>query len=50
LLVAVLAQDRPIDLHEAYQDALSRGPQWRQRIERSLKRIPETDALLKGTG
>jgi hypothetical protein len=50
LLVAVLAQDRPTDLHEAYQDALSRGPQWRQRIERSLKRIPETDALLKGAG
>lgn len=41
-LVEVLAQDRPDELAEAYEDALSRGPRWRERIESSLKRMPET--------
>jgi len=47
LLVTALAQDRPTDLDEAYRDAMSRGPRWRQRIERSLKRSPRTAALLE---
>jgi hypothetical protein len=42
LLVAVLAEDRPQDLAEAYRDALDRGPRWRARIEASLSRIPKT--------
>jgi hypothetical protein len=41
-LVAVLSQDRPDELAQAYEDALSRGPRWRARIEASLKRMPET--------
>ncbi|MEJ8571681.1 nucleotidyltransferase family protein [Microbaculum marinum] len=41
-LVAVLSEDRPDDLAEAYEDALSRGPRWRERIAASLKRLPET--------
>lgn len=41
-LVALLAQDRPDELAEAYKDALSRGPRWRERIGASLKRMPET--------
>jgi hypothetical protein len=41
-LVAVLCQDRPDELAQAYEDALSRGPRWRERIEASLKRMPET--------
>lgn len=41
-LVAVLAEDRPDELAEAYEDALSRGPRWRERIDASLKRMPET--------
>jgi hypothetical protein len=45
-LIAVLAEDRPEELAEAYRDALSRGPRWRQRIEASLKRMPETAARL----
>lgn len=49
-LVAVLAQDRPDDLAEAYEDALSRGPRWRERIGASLKRMPETAEVLKGLG
>lgn len=45
-LITVLAEDRPHELQEAYEDALSRGPRWRERIEASLKRMPETRALL----
>lgn len=41
-LVAVLSEDRPDELAEAYEDALSRGPRWRERINASLKRMPET--------
>jgi len=41
-LIAVLAEDRPNELLEAYEDALSQGPRWRERIESSLKRMPET--------
>lgn len=47
-LVTVLAEDRPDDLAEAYQDALSRGPRWRQRIEASLKRMPKVAERLSG--
>lgn len=46
-LIEVLAQDRPDELREAYQDALSRGPRWKARIEASLSRMPETKALLE---
>lgn len=46
-LARVLAEDRPDDLRAAYADALSRGPRWRQRIEASLKRMPETEAILR---
>lgn len=45
-LIRVLAEDRPDDLAEAYDDALSRGPRWRARIGASLARMPETAALL----
>ena len=41
-LVAVLHEDRPSELAEAYEDALSRGRRWRDRIGASLKRMPET--------
>lgn len=43
----MLAEDRPDDLREAYADALSRGPRWRERLEASLKRMPETEAILR---
>jgi hypothetical protein len=45
-LVAALAEDRPDELAEAYEDALSRGSRWRERIEASLKRMPETEQRL----
>jgi hypothetical protein len=47
-LIRVLAEDRPGDLAEAYEDARTRGPQWRAHIDASLKRMPDTAALLAG--
>lgn len=47
-LISVLVQDRPDDLAEAYEDALSRGPRWRERITASLDVMPETKELLTG--
>jgi hypothetical protein len=41
-LIRVLAEDRPNELLEAYEEALSQGRRWRERIEASLKRMPET--------
>lgn len=49
-LIAVLAEDRPDDLAEAYEDALRRGPRWRERIAASLKRMPETAERLAASG
>jgi hypothetical protein len=40
LLIEVLSADRPDDLAEAYTDAMSRGPRWREHIEHSLSRSP----------
>jgi hypothetical protein len=45
-LIEILAEDRPDELQEAYEDALQRGPKWRQRIEASLARMPHTHARL----
>ncbi len=47
-LVSILAGDRPEELAEAYEDALSHGPRWRERIAASLKRMPETAERLSG--
>ena len=49
-LVEALERDRPDDLLEAWDDARSRGPRWRERMDRSLARMPETAALLAGLG
>jgi hypothetical protein len=49
ILISVLAEDRPVDLAEAYEAAVQSGPKWRQRIESSLRRAPtvaETLALV----
>jgi hypothetical protein len=50
LLIAVLAEDRPTDLLEAYEDAMSRGPRWEDRIGRSLKRSPGAASTLRAIG
>jgi hypothetical protein len=47
-LTAILAQDRPDDLREAYVEAKSRGPRWRERLEASLARLPDTAQFLHG--
>ena len=41
-LIRILAEDRPDDLAEAYDHALSQGPKWRERIAASLDRMPAT--------
>jgi hypothetical protein len=46
-LIDVLAEDRPDDLREAYEDALSREPRWRERLEASLARMPKTAEILR---
>lgn len=40
ILATILAEDRPADLTDAYDDAITRGPKWKTRIEQSLKRVP----------
>jgi len=40
ILAGILAEDRPVDLTDAYDDAMSRGPNWKVRIAQSLKRAP----------
>ena len=47
-LIRVLAQDRPDDLKDAYDDALSSGPKWGQRIEKSLKLLSGSRDILNG--
>lgn len=46
-LIEVLARDRPDDLAEAWEDARARGPRWRERMDRSLSRMPEALARLR---
>ena len=47
-LIRILAEDRPDDLAEAYEHALSQGSRWRDRIASSLGRMPATKDLLRG--
>lgn len=46
-LISALAEDRPDDLRDAYRDALARGPKWRERIETTLKQMPDVAELLE---
>lgn len=46
LMIAVLSEDRPTDLLEAYEDAMARGPRWRERLSRSLQQSPFAAAQL----
>ena len=45
-LVEALAEERPDDLRDAWEDARSRGPRWRERMDRTLARMPETAGRL----
>lgn len=46
-LIDALTEDRPDELREAYLDAQSRGQSWRDHLAASLKRLPQTAALLQ---
>jgi len=45
-LIKALAEDRPDDLEEALEDALSRGPRWSERLLRSAQKSPAARALV----
>lgn len=47
-LIDILATDRPDDLRDALDDALSRGKRWRERIESSLRKMPGLARTLDG--
>ena len=47
-LIEALALQRPEDLADAYEDARGRGKRWGQRIDASLKRMPEVGEILDG--
>jgi hypothetical protein len=39
-LIRVLAEARPDELKDAFDEAVSRGPKWRTKVEASLKKLP----------
>lgn len=49
-LIDILAEDRPDDLAEAFEDASSRGPRWRERIMSTLRQMPATRLRLVKAG
>ena len=49
-LIDVLAQDRPDDLADAWLDCTERGPRWRDRLEATLARMPQTRERLLEAG
>lgn len=46
LLIEALGELRPDELLDAYEEALARGPKWRERIAASLTRLPAAAAIL----
>lgn len=49
-LIHALAEERPDELAEAWEDARARGPRWRARIDSALARLPAVRARLDGLG
>jgi hypothetical protein len=47
-IIETMSEDRPSDLWDAYEDAMARGPRWRERIARTLERMPATRDTLLG--
>jgi hypothetical protein len=47
-LIKVLTADRPDDLRDALEDALSRGSRWRERITASVNKLPALRTALGG--
>jgi hypothetical protein len=46
-LIEVLAEDRPDDLLDAWEAARAAGPRWRERLDASLERLPDTRRKLR---
>ena len=46
-LIDILAQDRPDDLALAYTQAREMGPRWRERMDASLARLPDSQAQIR---
>lgn len=46
-LIKVLASDRPDDLREAVEDAISRGKRWRERIAASIGKMPDIQSVIE---
>lgn len=49
-LIDALAETRPDDLADAWEDARARGPRWRARIDSTLARLPAVRDRLAGLG
>ncbi|WP_035725925.1 nucleotidyltransferase family protein [Fodinicurvata fenggangensis] len=48
-LIAILAETRPDDLRDAWSELRARGPSWRQKADRSLRRLsPDLQVALTG--
>ena len=47
-IIATMAEDRPSEVWDAYEDAMARGPRWRERLARTLERMPATRDILLG--
>ena len=47
-LIEAMGEDRPDDLAQAYTAALKAGARWREHIGNSLKRMPQTKAIIDG--
>jgi hypothetical protein len=45
-LIDILLKDRPDDILDAYQDAMDRGPKWRERLDRALAHFPHQSQIL----
>jgi hypothetical protein len=49
-LIKALAEDRPDDLREAYEEAMARGSRWQERLTRSISRYPTIEQQLRRIG
>ncbi len=46
-LIEALAEHRPDELREAWNDANARGPKWRKRLARTLGKMPQSREILE---
>ena len=47
-LITILTEDRPDEIERGIRRCISSGPKWQQRLDQSLKHIPDTRKLLMG--